>query len=61
MEPTVQLNRTIPKNKPDIIIRDNKPGKCMLTFKNRVSYIQNGRTATLQMFHFIYFSNKYKY
>jgi hypothetical protein len=27
----------------------------VLTFKNRASYIQDGRTATLQMFHFIYF------
>ena len=32
------------------------------TFKNRASYIQDGRTATLQMLHFIYiFFNKYKY
>jgi hypothetical protein len=27
----------------------------LLTFKNRASYIQDGRTATLQMLHFIYF------
>jgi len=27
----------------------------LLTFKNRASYIQHGRTATLQMLHFIYF------
>jgi len=26
-----------------------------LTFKNRASYIQDGRTASLQMLHFIYF------
>jgi len=26
----VQSNRTIPNNKPDIIIRDNKKGTCML-------------------------------
>jgi hypothetical protein len=26
-----------------------------LTFKNRASYIQDGRTATLQMLHFILF------
>jgi len=26
-----------------------------LTFKNRASYIQDGRTAILQMLHFIYF------
>jgi hypothetical protein len=32
-----------------------------LTFKNRASYIQDGRTASLQMLHFIYFFNKYKY
>jgi len=28
-----------------------------LTNKNRASYIQDGRTATLQMLHFIYFFN----
>jgi hypothetical protein len=28
---------------------------CPLTFKNRASYIVDGRTATLQMLHFIYF------
>ena len=27
---------------------------CQLTFKNLVSYIQDGRTTTLQMVHFIY-------
>jgi len=33
-----------------------------LTFKNHTSYIYDGRTATLQMLHFIYFFfNKYKY
>jgi len=32
-----------------------------LSFKNRASYIWDGRTATLQMLHFIYFFNKYKY
>ena len=32
-----------------------------LTFKKRASYIQDGRTATIQMLHFIYFFNKYKY
>ena len=36
----------------------------VLTFKNRASYIQDGRTANLQMLHFIYFfstniSNEY--
>jgi len=36
--------------------------KTNLTFRNRTSYIQDGRTATLQMLHFIYFFfNKYKY
>jgi hypothetical protein len=30
-----------------------------LTFKNRASYIQDGRTANLQMLHFMYFFNKY--
>jgi len=33
----------------------------VLTFKNRASYILDGRTNTLQMMHFIYFFNKYKY
>ena len=32
-----------------------------LTFKNCASYIWDGRTATLQMLHFIYFFSKYKY
>jgi hypothetical protein len=32
-----------------------------LTFKNRASYIWDGRTATHQMLHFIYFFNKNKY
>jgi hypothetical protein len=27
----------------------------LLTFKNRAFYIQNGRTATLRMLHFLYF------
>jgi hypothetical protein len=26
----VQIDRTIPNNKPDIIIRDNEKGTCML-------------------------------
>jgi len=30
-------------------------GNKQLTFKNRASYIWDGRTATLQMLHFIYF------
>ena len=30
MEPTVQTDRTIPNNKPDITVRDNKNGTCML-------------------------------
>jgi hypothetical protein len=29
VEPTVQTNRTIANNKPDIKIFDNKRGKCM--------------------------------
>jgi hypothetical protein len=33
----------------------------VLTFKNRASYILNGRTATLQMLHFIYFFQQLKY
>jgi len=32
-----------------------------LTFKNRASYIEDGRTAALQMLHFIYFFDKSKY
>ena len=30
MEPTVQTDRTIPKDKPDIIMSDNENGICML-------------------------------
>ena len=30
MKQQVQTDRTIPNNKPDIIIRDNKQGTCML-------------------------------
>ena len=30
MEPTVQTDRTVPNNKPDIIIRDNQKGTCVL-------------------------------
>jgi len=30
MEPTVRTDRTIYYNKPDITIRDNKQGTCML-------------------------------
>jgi len=29
MEPTVRTDRTVPNNKPDITIRDNKQGTCM--------------------------------
>jgi hypothetical protein len=38
-------------------------GARRLTFKNLVSHIEDGRTATLQMMHYIYifFFNKYKY
>jgi hypothetical protein len=32
-----------------------------LTFKNRALYIQDESTATLQILHFIYFFNNYKY
>jgi hypothetical protein len=32
-----------------------------LTLKNRAYYIEEGRTATIQMLHFIYFFIKYKY
>jgi hypothetical protein len=35
--------------------------RVILTFKNRASYIWDGRTATLQMFQFIYFFNEDKY
>ena len=31
-----------------------KHAATILTFKNRASYIQDGRTAILQMLHFIY-------
>jgi hypothetical protein len=33
----------------------------ILTFKNRASYIQDGRIANLQMLHFIYIFNNCKY
>ena len=29
MEPTVQTDRTVPNNKPDITIRVNKQGTCV--------------------------------
>jgi hypothetical protein len=33
-----------------------------LTFKNRASHIEDGRTSSLQMFYFMYiFFDKYKY
>ena len=32
-------DRTIPNNKPDIVIRDDKQGTCMLTFRHRASCI----------------------
>jgi len=35
----VQTDRTIPNNKPDIIIPDNEKRTCILTFRNRASYI----------------------
>jgi len=30
MEPKIETDRTIPNNKPDIIIRDNEKGTCIL-------------------------------
>ena len=41
------------EQKPDFVFRWN--GEVHLTFKNLASYIQDGRTATHQMLHFIYF------
>jgi len=38
-----------------------KTWRYCLTFKNRASYIWDRRTATLQMLHFIYIFNKYRY
>jgi hypothetical protein len=32
-----------------------------LTFRHRASYIQDDRSANLQMLYFIYLFNKYKY
>jgi len=52
------------RNVYKVRINDNKISvhKRSLTFRNRASYIQDGRTATLQMLHFIYFFlNNYKY
>jgi hypothetical protein len=39
------------------------PRRRFLTFRNRASYIYIGRprSATIQMLHFLYFFNKYKY
>ena len=37
------------------VIPSAVPPTTSLTFKNRASYIWDGRTATLQMLHFIYF------
>ena len=45
------VSTTMPKN----IIPDSPEKEDVLTFKNCASYIQDGRTATLQMQHFIYF------
>jgi hypothetical protein len=42
-------------------IDGNLGQKAPLTFNNHASYIEDGGTATLQMLHFIYFFNKYKY
>ena len=48
------------KNKQKLIAvcsknKENRRKKCTLTFKNRASYIQDGRTATLHMLYFMYF------
>jgi len=43
------------------LIRTKPTDRPGLTFKNPASYIEDGRTATLQMLHFIYFFNNYKY
>jgi hypothetical protein len=40
-------------------ITDQKFGP--LTFRHRASYIQDDRSANLQMLYFIYLFNKYKY
>jgi len=45
----------------NVVCLDAAARDAVLTFKNRASYIWDGRTATLQMLHFIYFFNKYKY
>ena len=34
----IQTNRTVPNNKPDIIIRDNEKGTCMLTLWRRIYF-----------------------
>jgi len=47
---SLQINRVLNKNNPVHILIFFP-----LTFKNRASYIQDGRTATLQTLHFIYF------
>ena len=47
--------------KPRLPVVDWTDAPADLTFKNRASYIEDGRTATLQMLHFMYFFNNYKY
>ena len=51
---------TVEKRKVSYLCREWNP-ESFLTFKNRASYTEDGRTATLQMLHIIYFVNKYKY
>jgi hypothetical protein len=41
-----------PKNSGEVVMKKIYQG--ILTFKNHASYIQDGRTTTLQMLHFIY-------
>jgi len=45
----------------DIQVTNSRSCTWCLTIKNRASYIKDGRTATLQMLHFMYFFNNYKY
>jgi len=57
------LKSAVPKGLQykDTFLTWQKSQSRLLTFKNRASYIQDGGTATLQMLHFIYFYNNYKY
>jgi hypothetical protein len=54
------LDSTVMPNTQSAVLETGGfPSSCQtksgLTFKNRASYIEDGRTATLQMLHIVYF------